>query len=275
MGVTIFISYSHLDSLYKTELEKHLSIMRDNGKIIDWSDGEILPGDKWDLEINKKLSTAKIILLLVSPDFLSSKYIKQTELSNVLERNKKNECRVIPIILRYCNWESSLISGLQAIPGKNGRIVPIKAWEDQDEAFNIVITEIERVLNNSDVYPNQDEHIYTPDYPSPPPVQSSVIRIGGSWRDINNLGNGSHLTQEGNSFQFEGWGTLPNGIQFKSTGSGTITGNTITSRYTAIYQNGWISQGTCFGTVNPNGLQMTLTCTDNVLGTFVSSTVRQ
>jgi len=125
---------------------------------------------------------------------------------------------------------------------------------------------------------NQFNSVKSNDIPKPTNPSStvvSVIRIGGSWRDNKNLGNGSNITQEGNSFQFEGWGTLPQGVQFKSTGSGTITGQSITTTYTSTYQNGWTSQGNCSGTISPDGSQMTLTCTDNVLGTFVSSAVRQ
>jgi hypothetical protein len=280
MGVTVFISYSHCDIAYKNELEKHLSVLRDNGEVIAWSDEEILPGDKWDLEINKNLKTAEIILLLVSPDFLSSKYIKEIELSNVLDRNEKGECRVIPIILRKCHWESSLIGHLQAIPAIDGKIVPISKWPDKDEAYYTVAAGIERVLNKSDDPPPRDEHIQTPKNLNVPPKQvvptaPSIINIGGTWRDVYNAANRSSVTQDGTLFQYESWGFLPTGVQFRTTGSGTITGNNISMRYTATYQNGWISQGNCWGVVSPDGSQMTLNCADNVLGAFVSSSVRQ
>ena len=103
----------------------------------------------------------------------------------------------------------------------------------------------------------------------------SVISIAGSWRDPNFPSNRSRITQDGNSFQFSGWGILPNGIPFMTSGSGTIAGLNITSRYTTQYQNGWVSNGECMGTVSLDGSRMTSTCTDNVLGTFVSSGVRE
>jgi hypothetical protein len=109
----------------------------------------------------------------------------------------------------------------------------------------------------------------------PPPPPPHVINIDGSWRDSNNPRNGSRITQEGNSFQFNGWGALPQGIPFESTGNGTVTGEDIKSTYTTRYLNGWIAQGNCSGTVSRDGSRMTSTCTDNVLGTFVISGVRQ
>jgi hypothetical protein len=104
---------------------------------------------------------------------------------------------------------------------------------------------------------------------------AAVIDIAGSWRDPNNSANGSRITQEGNSFQFNSWGVLPPGIRFESTGSGTITGQDIENTYITRYQNGWIASGSCSGAVSRDGSRMTLTCTDNVLGTFVISGVRQ
>jgi hypothetical protein len=104
---------------------------------------------------------------------------------------------------------------------------------------------------------------------------ASVINIAGSWRDPNNPDNGSRITQAGKSFQFDGWGVLPQGIPFESTGSGTVTGQDIESTYTTRYQNGWVARGNCSGAVSRDGSQITSTCTDNVLGTFVLSGVRQ
>jgi hypothetical protein len=103
---------------------------------------------------------------------------------------------------------------------------------------------------------------------------ASVINIAGSWHDPNNPGNGSRITQEGNAFQFNSWGVLPQGIPFESTGSGTVAGQGLKSTYTTRYQNGWIARGNCSGDVSRDGLRITSTCTDSVLGTFVISGVR-
>jgi hypothetical protein len=122
----------------------------------------------------------------------------------------------------------------------------------------------------------QQQQPYTPEQPiKPPPPPSSVINISGGWRDPHNPANGSRITQEGNSFQFDGWGVLPQGIPFKSSGSGTINEQSITSTYTTTYQNGEIANGNCSGDVSRDGSRMTSTCTDNILGTFVISGVKQ
>jgi len=61
MDVQIFISYSHVDEKYKDQLESHLSLMRQNGEIISWSDRQIIAGEEWEQEISQNLELASII----------------------------------------------------------------------------------------------------------------------------------------------------------------------------------------------------------------------
>jgi hypothetical protein len=139
---------------------------------------------------------------------------------------------------------------------------------------------------------NWDKFTGAPNAITTPPIQSSapaqpvptvppkddvpsVTNIAGTWRDVNYPTNGSRIVQEGNSFQFNGWGVLPQGIGFESVGAGTITGQSVTTTYTARYQDGSTSSGSCSGTVSGDGSRMTSTCTDSELGTFVSSGQRQ
>ncbi len=122
---------------------------------------------------------------------------------------------------------------------------------------------------------NWDKFERSPTGAPPAKTVESVIKIAGHWRDPNMPGNGSRITQVGNSFQFTGWGVLPQGIPYESSGSGTVNGQNITSTYTARYRNGLVSSGNCWGTVSPDGLRMTITCQDSLLGTFVSSDVRE
>lgn len=109
----------------------------------------------------------------------------------------------------------------------------------------------------------------------PPAIAPARIDIGGTWYNPAAPANGSFIVQQNNDFQFKGWGMLPQGIAYESKGSGEIIAQTVTYNYIAQYQNGWASQGNCSGTVSANGSQLTATCTDNLLGTFVSSGIKQ
>ncbi len=130
--IEVFFSYSHQDEKFKDELVKHLSILQRQGVISVWHDRMISPGSEWDREIDAHLSSADIILLMVSSDFLYSDYCWGVEIKKALQRHEAGEARVIPVVLRHVDWRDAPLSKLQALP-KNAK--PIKSWLDQDEAF--------------------------------------------------------------------------------------------------------------------------------------------
>lgn len=140
---TFFISYASEDRDYKDELIKHLSGLKRNGLIKDWEGRAILPGQAWDEEIKKKLEEAEVILFLVSSDFMASDYIHDVEIKRALERYKKKEVRIIPIILRHCDFNSLQISMHQALPEY---AKPINTWTDKDEAYLNIVTQIKKII---------------------------------------------------------------------------------------------------------------------------------
>ena len=119
MALDIFISYSHKDEALREELYAHLSILRHQGIINDWFDGDIAPGIEWESQILTRLNNAQIILLLISADFLASKFCYGIELRQAIERHKANQARVLPIILRPVDWEGAPFAILQVLPMQN------------------------------------------------------------------------------------------------------------------------------------------------------------
>jgi TIR domain/NACHT domain len=141
--LSVFISYAHEDESWRQQLETHLSLLRRQGLIADWHDRRILAGDEWGRDIDEHLETAAIILLLISPDFLASDYCYQVEMRRALERHECGDVRVIPIILRPCDWQSSPFVHLQCLP-PNGKA--LTEWNNQDVAFLEVAQGVRRVI---------------------------------------------------------------------------------------------------------------------------------
>ena len=112
----LFISYSHKDERLLKKLEAHLSSLKRLGIIEPWHDRRIGPGKHIDHEISRHLEAADIILLLVSSNFIQSKYAYDFEMRRALERDKAGEARVIPVILRPCNWQRLPFGKLLATP---------------------------------------------------------------------------------------------------------------------------------------------------------------
>src|SRR5262249_27443998 len=97
--IEIFISYAHQDEPLRQHLEKHLSGLRRQGIINIWHDRQIKAGEERNQTIDVHLNTAKVILLLVSPDFIDSDYCYGVEMEHAMKRHVRNEACVIPVIL--------------------------------------------------------------------------------------------------------------------------------------------------------------------------------
>jgi hypothetical protein len=73
-SIRIFYSYAYEDQALRDELEKHLRPLKRHGQIAEWHDQVIQAGTLRKQQIDAHLSTADIILVLLSPDFIASDY---------------------------------------------------------------------------------------------------------------------------------------------------------------------------------------------------------
>ncbi|WP_151638602.1 MULTISPECIES: toll/interleukin-1 receptor domain-containing protein [Noviherbaspirillum] len=140
---TVFFSYSHVDEALRDKLEEHLSMLKHQGLIESWHDRRILAGSNIDDEIDENLEKADVILLLVSSSFIASSYCYGQEMKRAMERHHEGTARVIPVILRTCDWHPAPFGKLLGAP-KDGKAVT--TWPDQDEAFTDVARQVRQVV---------------------------------------------------------------------------------------------------------------------------------
>lgn len=133
-SIGIFLCYAREDEELRQGLEKHLRVLKRQGIINIWHDRNIGAGTEWENEIDNHLKTARLILLLVSPDFLDSDYCYSKEMTQAMERHERGGALVIPIILRHVYWLKTPFGKLQALP-RDGKPVLSSAWYNQDEAL--------------------------------------------------------------------------------------------------------------------------------------------
>ncbi|MBE7383391.1 MAG: TIR domain-containing protein [Leptolyngbya sp. SIO1E4] len=141
-GISVFFSYAHEDEDLRDELAKHLRNMERRGIISSWYDRDISAGSEWAGQIDDNLDKAQIILLLVSSDFMDSDYCNDVELKRAMERHRKGNACVIPVILRPTDWKGAEFDSLQALPKD---ALPVTKWADKDEAFLDIAKGIRRV----------------------------------------------------------------------------------------------------------------------------------
>lgn len=137
--VSVFFSYAHEDEALRDELAKHLKLLVRQGVIQTWYDREITAGSEWAGQIDQKMETAQIVLLLVSADFLASDYCYDIEMTRAIARHDAGQARVIPIIVREVDWQGAPFAKLQALP-KNKE--PVTSWTNRDKAFAEIAREI-------------------------------------------------------------------------------------------------------------------------------------
>jgi len=144
--LSVFFSYARSDEKHKEDLERALAFLKRSEMVDTWYDRKILPGDNWENDINKHIDTADIILLLISPDFANSDYCWDVETKRALERGRRGEALVIPIIIRpVSGWQGTPIGRLQALP-KGGKAVT--TWRNRDEAYQNIADTLWLLVNN-------------------------------------------------------------------------------------------------------------------------------
>jgi internalin A len=118
----IFVSFASEDEKYKNDFMRHTITMQKNG-LIDkpFVCSDIEPGAIWDEVVRKKLNDCDIMICLVSSYFLNSDYINRVEVKEAMKQEKK----LIPIVVRPCDWRTSEVGEFQALD--KGEYISLKS----------------------------------------------------------------------------------------------------------------------------------------------------
>ncbi|MGH8553750.1 MAG: toll/interleukin-1 receptor domain-containing protein, partial [Methylococcales bacterium] len=94
----IFISYSRKNMDLLQGFRIHLRALFDE-KDLFWTDNEIKADQQWDQEIKTALKDCKIAVMLISPTFLASGYIRDQEIPILLERRESEQIKLTSLYL--------------------------------------------------------------------------------------------------------------------------------------------------------------------------------
>lgn len=170
--IEVFISYAPQDAELRRELEEHLKLLGRHGLIRSWHAEQIGPGQSWRTQINNRVSSAQLILLLISASFFASDDCHDVEMAKALDRWQRGEVQVVPILLRPCLWEETQLRRLLPLPDNR---IPVTSWLSRDEAWANVARGIRQVVER--MAQMQGAPIAPPPAPTIPERQSQV----GPW----------------------------------------------------------------------------------------------
>lgn len=129
----VFISYSRKDASFLDELLVHLRPLERLGLVSKWSDRDIAPGSQSHEEIASALSSAKLAVMLVSPDFIASDYIHGHELAPLLKEAEEGGIRILWIPVRACLYQATTLHRHQPVISPDKPLAQMGA--DRDEAW--------------------------------------------------------------------------------------------------------------------------------------------
>src|SRR5215831_10903441 len=163
-GPSVFISYSHKDEVWKDRLVTHLKVLQREDLLDPWDDRRISVGANWYEEIQQAIEQASVAILLISADFLTSKFIMEEEVPRCLIRLQTEGLHIVPVIVRPCLWQRvPWLSSIQGRP-KDGR--PLTAGNEHqiDADLTAIASEVATLINHT-------PPVVTPDTPAlAPPV---------------------------------------------------------------------------------------------------------
>jgi hypothetical protein len=104
----VFVSYSHKDRRWLDELRTYLAPL---GDVLDlWDDRRQEPGQRWLPQIEQALREAKAGLLLISPDFMASRFIQEHEVPRLLRRAEDDGVPLLCVYVRAALVENGSTS---------------------------------------------------------------------------------------------------------------------------------------------------------------------
>jgi tetratricopeptide (TPR) repeat protein len=142
-SLEVFISYAPKDRELLTELEKHLALMIRQGAIRVWHQGLAGAGEGILDTTVMRLNHARVVLLLISSEYFADESCYELE---VRAMRLGGGVRIVPLILRPCDWERAQFGKLPVLP-KNRRAVT--SWSDPNDAWVDIVFGLNTILDHA------------------------------------------------------------------------------------------------------------------------------
>lgn len=133
----LFISYSHKDQHWCDRFLTHLRPVVHNSEIRLWSDHKIPVGEQWKAEIDESLRSTRVALLLVTGNYLASKFIEAEELPYFLSAAQAGRVKLAWVAASHSMFRETPLGTMQAV---NNPEKPLESLGESEQ--NRVIVDI-------------------------------------------------------------------------------------------------------------------------------------
>lgn len=173
-AVSVYVAAAPQDARFVELLERHLAPqLHRGGDLRLWHRGKLLGGDDPSVA-DQEIGKADLALVFLSADA----FIDETtyrDMNALIARMERGGLRVVPVLARSCDWESSPLGKLQPLP-RDRR--PIAMQRNADEAYVEVVRSISAIVK--DVRANKR--------PASPPGDDGDEGFRSGSRDPRDLG---------------------------------------------------------------------------------------
>jgi hypothetical protein len=154
----VAISYSTKDLDLVHKFRDYLVALSDDGIIENpFQCTQLIAGEEWDDEIQRKFNEADIVFFMVSENLMANKYVKDVEIKNAIDKkNNDPSFQIIPIILVYCQWQRQGNYDLGKYTALPFKAQPVTSFKDQHEAWFCTI-ELIRIMIEKQLNPDNIE----------------------------------------------------------------------------------------------------------------------
>lgn len=140
---TVYLCYTSHDEQFAKELEAHVAILFKEQRVDLWQHRRVEPGADWQKSILASVDSASIVILLLSADLLASDGMPGVAVDRAIHRHNSGSARVVPVLVRACDWKATSLGTLQALP-RNDR--PVASWDSRDDAWVTIVHELRAIL---------------------------------------------------------------------------------------------------------------------------------
>ncbi|NJO16994.1 MAG: TIR domain-containing protein [Thioploca sp.] len=153
----VFISYVDPDQEFKQALLKQLAILQRQGAITTWDKSQPQAHDDEQQAIQMIIEECQIALLLLSEDYLAADFTRAVVLPRLFARKNNENIRILPIIVRPCEWET--IAEMKNLTVMPENCVPLnhfpqktgeraEVWTQIADQINHLVQELQYTLHS-------------------------------------------------------------------------------------------------------------------------------